>query len=279
MSTNQQSPMPGRDGAHHPGPRPYRPRKWYDWAFLIAAALGLLFFGIGEMTDIVDDPGAGGVALIAALIEIAIFALIVRFLMPVDRFPRTRIDIVSAVIWGGLIAAGIAGNLNSLGTGTLIAPFSEELTKVVGVLVVLGYSAIVVTPAGGFVIGFVIGASFEVVENIGYITGADTNGGDAVSTALARTWIGFALHPMWVAVTGAALAYALTQRSTRGWLAFAGAVIGAVILHGVWDNVAIPVVLALVYVVIVVTVVVVGFRVRRGPAAPATLLRRPVLDT
>lgn len=219
--------------------RPYRPLRWYDRVFLALVTLGLLLFILTVVPDIAAMPFGFAIAMTGLLIQVALFFAIFRIMMPPRCFPCERSDVISALLWGGLAATGAAGIVNSFGTGTIIAPFSEEFVKLLGVFFILKFGNTTVTVARGFVIGFLVGAAFEIIENFEYTVGSPEDGSaasttESMATAAYRTFIGFGIHPMLVAISGAALAYVLTRHGS--WLRMVS-VLGAVIaLHAVWDN-------------------------------------------
>lgn len=223
-------------------PRPYRPRRWYDWLFLGFVAFGILLFVLTVVPDIAETPVGLVTGLVAAIVQIAVLAAVFRFALPQSLFPRENGDLLSALLWGGAAATGLAGIVNGFGTGSVIAPFSEELIKLSGVLLVLGFGGVAATPARGFVIGFLVGAGFEIVENFEYTVGPTEDGSVAsesapLATAMYRTLVGFGIHPMLVAISGAALAYALGGRGR--WPRMLGILVLVITLHAAWDNAAV----------------------------------------
>lgn len=217
--------------------RPFRPQRWYDVAVLAILAAGGLWFCIAVIGGLIDSVPATLFGLGAGVVQALILAAVAAVALP---RVWTNADLVVAVCWGGFAATGVAGLMNSVGPVAVTAPFVEEALKLVGVFLILTTATAVTTPARGFAIGFLTGAGFEVIENVEYVLLPDEPAAapvtEAWSTIVDRTLLGFGLHAFLVAISGAALAYALTVRNSRGrWVAVGGFVTAAG-LHLLWNS-------------------------------------------
>lgn len=118
----------------------------------------------------------------------------------------------------------------------LAAPFDEDALRLVGVLGALLLVRRVLRVHDGLVLGFLVGAGFEVSENLTYLLRADDTA-QALHVALARHGVGFGLHALWTAIAGAALASFLARRggSPRRLPVPVAGILGPLLLHAVWD--------------------------------------------
>ena len=103
--------------------------------FLAGAVISLT--GLADMADV--GVAGSAIALAAAAVQATLLYVVARFALPPGVL--TRDEIVWMILWGALGATGLAGVLNSLGPSTEIAPFVEELIKLVGVVAVLTIGA------------------------------------------------------------------------------------------------------------------------------------------
>ncbi|MFV0432892.1 MAG: PrsW family glutamic-type intramembrane protease [Leucobacter sp.] len=230
--------------------QPAQPAFWVMLVCLLCCApLQLLAFadqGLSVET-------VGFVALVGAS-QLAIFWLLARAL---SRGRSRPIALrLLALAWGFAVVPVIAllanshyfGALNSLGlrslAASIAAPLDEDLLRLVGVLGVLILAARDrISAVDGVVYGLLVGAGFEVAENLIYVL--DAEGLDsAMRIALIRFGIGFGLHALWTGIAGAALSACLgrRQRGGRGgwWLILPG--IGVpMLLHALWDAPALSV--------------------------------------
>lgn len=124
----------------------------------------------------------------------------------------------------------------------LTAPWSEEIVKLLPVILLIGLAPRVMRCAfDGLIIGAISGLAFQVFEDVAYTYGsAAANFGQAeygVSTLGLRTVLGLTGHWTWSAVAGAGLIYLLGRpaESPRRWFGVA-LILSSVVLHGVWDS-------------------------------------------
>lgn len=171
-------------------------------------------------------------------------------------------SLVAALLWGGLVAAGMALLANdaifelvTVTRGVLIAqewgaaiagPTTEEIAKGVGVLLILLVSPRRPrTALDGFVIGAVVGLGFQVVENFGYTMNVaaledDPGAGPLIEMFVIRGLIaGPFSHAVYTGIVGLGLGYLVTATS-RSWLRRMSvavlAFLGAYVAHWFWNS-------------------------------------------
>ena len=119
--------------------------------------------------------------------------------------------------------------LGLFATYAIVAPLTEEFTKLVGAAVVLRG-----TQASGyahFVVGACVGLGFSVVETLGYVTAAGS----------AWPWLLLVRAPVaFVHVTGTAVtSYGLYRQRTRGGWRLVPYFVVAVLVHGAWNGLSV----------------------------------------
>lgn len=246
-------PLPGRPQVTGRG----RLRGW-----LLA---GVIVVGFGLAAVVLSVYYGATLGVVTTLLAVVLAAIPVGIVIPtflwLDRFEAepTRY-LVTAFLWGALVAALLAGLFNTgakiafqaatgrddnamLATALFSAPLVEEACK--GLLVLLiwwfrrrEFDGII----DGMVYAGVVAAGFAFTENIQYLGMAYSDGGD---TALTGTFIARCLftpfaHPMFTVLTGIGIGIAATARH-RGLkvLAPVGGYLLAVLSHGVWNLAAI----------------------------------------
>jgi hypothetical protein len=113
--------------------------------------------------------------------------------------------------------------------GAVLTPLIEELLKPVGVWL-LALTGAGLTPGAGFAAGLLSGAGFALFESLAYTSNAE----DWTFAVVAR--IGTAvMHIMTTGLVGWAIAVAWRQRQ---YLRLVGAYLAAVLLHGLWNGIA-----------------------------------------
>lgn len=238
--------------------RVFQPRNLASWIFiwyLIAGAIETFRF---------FRPGAEavGTATLGGFVLFTLYALPWLILLrSIDRWTKIPGKLVLfAFLWGGLAAPfviALPGNdaLLSLygkvvspgfaqdwGAG-LAAPFSEELGKGIGILLLLYLAPrIIQSPFDGLITGAFVGLGFQVVEDVLYVVNnslASFGGNQAssiVQIGLVRGVSGLFSHTLFSAVFGAGLVFFLGTDSTRPRRgAGLGLMLLAMALHGGWD--------------------------------------------
>jgi RsiW-degrading membrane proteinase PrsW (M82 family) len=202
-------------------------------------------------------PGASLVGMVLALIPLTVVLVTVRL---IDRWePEPRLLVVLAFAWGAVASVAIA-LLVDLGlflvfrpaqsaaqevvSALVQAPIVEELAKGLGLLLifVVGRRAFD-GPVDGVVYGALVGAGFAFTENIQYFALAISDGGvqQTTVTFFMRGILSPFAHAMFTAVTGFALGLAARRgASTRAALGpWCAGLVGAVVLHGLWNGSAV----------------------------------------
>ncbi|KRB36049.1 PrsW family intramembrane metalloprotease [Microbacterium sp. Root180] len=198
-------------------------------------------------------PAASLIGMLLALIPLAGVLLAVRI---VDRWePEPRGLVIFAVAWGAIAAVGIALGVDVLLTmvfgrattpeaeavsAIIQAPIVEEFGKGLGVYIIFLVARRAFDgPVDGIVYGALIGAGFAFTENIQYFAISFLEGGaaDTTITFFMRGILSPFAHVMFTSVTGFALGLA-ARRGSRGARAFGAwivGMIGATILHAIWN--------------------------------------------
>jgi len=198
--------------------------------------------------------------LLAVLLAAIPLAVVIPTFLWLDRYEAEPTKyLVTAFLWGALIAAVLAGLVNTsaqvvfatatdpeqaaLATAIFSAPVVEEAAK--GLLVLLvwrlrrrEFDGII----DGMVYAGIVAAGFAFTENIQYLGLAYQEGGEQVLTAvfLARCLVTPFAHPIFTVMFGIGVGVAATSRS--GLVRFVAPVAGfvlAVLLHGIWNLAAV----------------------------------------
>jgi hypothetical protein len=112
--------------------------------------------------------------------------------------------------------------------GAVIVPLIEELLKPIGVWLLAGSD---ITPRAGFVAGLLCGAGFALLENMAFASSLE----NWALLVIGRFGTGV-IHIFTAGLTGWALAFAWQQRR---YLRLGVAYLAAVLLHGLWNGLAI----------------------------------------
>lgn len=225
------------------------------WVVGGAVALGFLLAALAVAGYLRAAFGVQA-ALLGLLVALIPLTIVIPTFIWLDRFEAepTRY-LVSAFLWGALVAAIIAATINTsamavieaaatrsdatLVTAVVVAPVVEEAAKGAFVLLVWWFlrrefDGLI----DGMVYAGVVAAGFAFTENIQYLAQAWTEGGRELFTA---TFIGRGLmspfaHPMFTVLTGIGIGIASHSRSI---LTKIGApVLGyllAVLSHSLWN--------------------------------------------
>ncbi|MDF2895530.1 MAG: putative rane protein [Rhodococcus erythropolis] len=237
----------------------YQPRNAAFWVYLALVVSGAFkFFSL-----LSSSAGAYGEAIALSLVLFGVYgAIFWWFTQHIDRYARQPVKlIVVAFLWGSFAATWVmAANANDAilslyaktfgqawasdwGPG-LTAPFTEEIAKGIGLLLLIALaSRLVRTAFDGFILGAFIGLGFQIFEDVLYALnsaasqfGADPVGA-AMPTIILRMVFGVAAHTLYSAIFGAGLVYLLgrpaePRRVGRGLALMAT----AMLLHGLWDS-------------------------------------------
>ncbi|MFD6512716.1 PrsW family intramembrane metalloprotease [Rhodococcus sp. NPDC060176] len=237
----------------------YQPRNAAFWVYLLLVVSGA--FKLFSMLSASAPAYGDAIALSIALFGVY-GAVFWWFTHHIDRYARQPVKlIVVAFFWGSFAATWVmAANANDAilalyaktfgqawasdwGAG-LTAPFTEEIAKGVGLLLLISLaSRLVRTAFDGFILGAFIGLGFQIFEDILYALnsaasqfGANPVGAE-MSTIVLRMVFGVAAHTLYSAIFCTGLVYLLgrpaePRRVGRGLALMAS----AMLLHGLWDS-------------------------------------------
>lgn len=227
----------------------WQPRQPVFWLFLALLALSIFLTAL-QLAALFSGVQGLLAALVLGGMQMALLALIARALPKLKRRQPASLRLV-ALAWGGLVACSFAAQANTAAAelydkiglssfaASLSAPINEDLLRLLGVLIVLSLAQSQgrLTVMDGVVYGFLVGAGFEIVENLFYALHS-SDFAATVSTGLMRLLVGFGLHALWTTVSGAGLAYCLSRRqiglSARWWVIVPCALV-PMLLHAAWD--------------------------------------------
>lgn len=222
---------------------------------VLASTLGL----VATLLFLLRDSGPTNAGLYA-LIALLPLTLVGWTLLRADRLaPLPTRYLLIAILWGGGVATAVAGVVNSalysdfilyLGDVTAsqtlaavaVAPFSEEIMKGCGVVLVLLISRkYVVSVTNGVAVGGLVGAGFAFTENLIYFAEAHASGTTMLGvTVFGRAVMSPFVHPMATSLTGLGVAAALVKAPGLWSFIWRPAVgfIGAMGLHALWNGIA-----------------------------------------
>ena len=238
---------------------PVQPRNASFWVLAPAVAVGLLIF----VQRIASDAQYYGKALVVSSVYFTFYgALFWWFTQRIDRYSSIPWRLViTGFAWGGFAATFLMGERANLAVleiymklfgqawvarwgPALTAPFTEEIAKGVGLLLLVGLGGrFVRTAFDGFILGAFIGLGFQILEDIAYMSeafgsafGADPlqNG---MQTLVVRSASGFTAHILYSSVFCAGLTYLIgrsrePRRVGRGLLLM----FLPMLAHGLWDG-------------------------------------------
>ena len=233
-------------------PRAGRSAPLWLFALLIVFALGLAAYLVTFL-----GVAASIVGMVLAIIPLAGVLFAIRL---VDRWePEPRGLVIAAVAWGAVAAVSLAllvdivlapvlgvfpSSAADAFSSVVQAPIVEEVAKGLGVLLIfiVGRRAFD-GPVDGVVYGALVGAGFAFTENILYFATSLIEGGvgEVGFTFVLRGILSPFAHVMFTAVTGYALGRAARAGVSTGQALgpWAGGLIGAVVLHALWNGSAV----------------------------------------
>lgn len=252
-------PRPGQPAlipppAVSPAPLPVVPRDGRRASIWIIGVLIVLLVGLAAYFLTFLGAAASLIGMVLALLPLAIVLFAVRV---IDRWePEPRSLIVLALGWGAIAAVGIAllvdlaltvvfGAGQSLAaeffSAVVQAPIVEETAKGLGVLLIFASARRAFDgPVDGVVYGALVGAGFAFTENIQYFAISLIEGGveQTSVTFFVRGILSPFAHTMFTSVTGFALGLA-ARNGLRAGAAFGpwlGGLVGAIVLHALWNG-------------------------------------------
>ena len=193
---------------------------------------------------------ASFIGLVLAAIPFVIVWVAMRY---IDRWePEPRRLLIFATAWGAIAAVVIAPGVDLLVTlvtgglppafsSVVQAPIVEEIAKGLGVLLIFAFARRAFDgPVDGIVYGALIGAGFALTENVQYFAISYLEGGpgQVASTFFLRAVLSPFAHVMFTCLTGFAFGLAARRGLSTGAALRYGipGVIGAIVLHGLWNG-------------------------------------------
>ncbi len=255
------TPGPGLDPRAVIEGRPSgRPRPGLIIGIAAGLACALIVLAIDLLQSIASAGHSAVPFLIALPLALLPVPLLVALILLLDRLePEPRGNLVLCFVWGAGVAALLAAIINTAGllfitqpdlgqsngefiSATLGAPVVEETLKGAVLFWLLWRRREEFDgPTDGIMYAAMVGLGFAMMENIGYYIGAlvrpEVGGAQLLgSTFVFRGLLSPFSHPAFTSLTGIGVAYAATHRR-GGWAAVAG-LIGAMLLHGLWNGLA-----------------------------------------
>jgi len=197
----------------------------------------VLFWG-GQAYSIINS----NLVYFIASYSVAIVYLIIIYRS--DKYEKEPFKFVLFVFVWGVFCGVIAAPLNdligplfqaSLGNASLIAPFTEEPLKAVGLYYLLTRKRFrdeFNTPLDGIVYGFAAGMGFFAMENFIYFLDPQIGGESLLIMRSLLVWG----HGVWVATTGLWLAIAKVQRGYLKKTDLIPGLVVATMLHFLWNG-------------------------------------------
>ncbi len=214
--------------------------------------IGVGLWGIVTMLNIVSSEGGAGATVFAGILAFVPLLVVLGAVHWIDRWePEPKATLAFAFVWGAGVATlvslffnsilaeilGVSGidSTSQLAVSVAIgAPFVEELTKGLGVLLIfLVQRRRFDGPVDGVVYGAVMAAGFAFVENILYfVQYSDQIGGVFLGRAIMSPFA----HVIFTAMTGLMLGVAARSQSRHAWLGyFPLGLTLAMLLHALWN--------------------------------------------
>jgi protease PrsW len=253
------TPRPGLDPRAVIEGRPTgRPRAGVIIGIVAGLACALIVLGVDVLQSVDSYRHSVVPFLIALPLALLPIPLLVFLVLLLDRLePEPRGNLVFTFAWGAGIAALLAAIINTAGllfitqpdlgkssgeyiSATFGAPLVEETLKgLVLVWLLWRRRQEFDGPTDGIIYAAMVGLGFAMMENIGYYIDAlvrpELGGAQLLGvTFVFRGLLSPFAHPAFTAMTGIGAAYAATHR--RGWWALPAGLLGAMILHGLWNG-------------------------------------------
>src|SRR6185503_19506095 len=238
-----------------------QPRQAAFWLFLVMLVIGGMSFLDEQLTFV----NVSTTAWLVGLLLLALYAVPVYWLInTLDLFEREpRSLLIGALLWGGIVATFLAGNINTewgqiiqkvFGPefardwkSALVGPGVEELVKFLGVVVIYLIARHEFDDVlDGFVYGALIGLGFTVSEDMYYFFARFV--GQAGAGELGGLFEGFFVrvivggpysHVLLTGLTGMGLAYYVTRPDVakqRRVLVAVGLYAAGVLAHFIWNS-------------------------------------------
>ena len=253
------TPPPGLDPrAIIEGRPPGRRRAGLIIGIVIALLCALIALGVDLVQSVGSSDHSVAPFLTAVLLALLPVPLLVSIVLLIDRMePEPRSHLVFAFVWGAGIAALLALIINTAGlifitqpdlgkstgeyvSATFGAPVVEETLKGSALLWLLWRRRHEIDgPTDGIIYAAMVGLGFAMMENVGYYIDAlvrpQVGGAELLGvTFVFRGLLSPFAHPVFTSMTGIGAAYAATHR--RGGWAIGLGLLGAMLLHGLWNG-------------------------------------------
>lgn len=256
----------------------------------VGMILGMTMSGLCAVTALAIDAMLGGAGFwVGVGLAIVPIPVLIALALTLDRLePEPPRALVFSFMWGAGVAVLGALVLNTAGllyvtvpvfgeteghfvSATFGAPIIEETLKGAVLFGLLWFRRNEIDGfADGIIYAAMVGLGFAMMENVTYYMRAFEDGGAQQLQAvfILRGLIAPLSHPLFTAMTGLGVAYAATHRRGQVIAPLAG-LLGAMILHGLWNGAASLGLggLGVVYLLdfcILVTLIVIVFVERRG---------------
>ncbi len=230
-------------------------RRPLFWVLVAALPVGLIAC-LYLSPSLFDPTPEWALGLLLATAQ-TLLALLIVFLLDTRRSIGLLFGAL-AFAWGVLVSTPLAMFVNTAwisaltkaGLGTvsaaMVAPIDEELAKAIGALLVLALLLPRrVGPLQGLIIGFLVGAGFEIAENFSYALNAASAAershvlSTVIDTFVLRSTEGLLLHALWTGVIaagiGAAVGASTAKARSVALLTTAGLLLSAMLFHALWD--------------------------------------------
>lgn len=233
-------------------------RSLVFWSMVALSAYGLVHITPLLSRTALVYPTAG---MLAALLWAAYGLVLAVVIYKLELFERrSPLTMFGAFVWGAVVVSGIGviaapaahelvakllpESLAADWTAAFAAPLVEEPLKMLGVVALaLIPGARINSAVDGLFFGLIVGLGFEVTESFMYTTAASTSDAGSLSlvvlTFLLRGVVGGLWnHPTFTAITGAGVGYFFGSAASlaKRTLVMVGSLIGAIILHGIFDS-------------------------------------------
>ncbi|CAA9398654.1 MAG: putative membrane protein [uncultured Nocardioides sp.] len=231
----------------------HRPRR-DSVAFTVVVGTLVLVGGLA-MALVIALSGAPGTLALAALLAAVPVGPLIGCFMWLDRYePEPRSLLLAGLLWGAFVATaaalvfqgiGVAGGASERDSLSVVAPFTEEVTKGAFLVLLLWWRRHELDGVlDGIVYAGMVGIGFAFTENILYLAaayggtdGLGSGGAEALTGVfVVRCLISPFAHPLFTAFIGIGVGLAISSRTAAVRLVapLAGLVV-AVLLHGTWN--------------------------------------------
>ncbi|WP_084104608.1 PrsW family intramembrane metalloprotease [Demequina sp. NBRC 110056] len=227
------------------------PFVWVSGILTFVGAIGLLPVMLGAL--LASPVGFATAMVLWSLYGWALFLLVRRIFRARER-PRG--PAIAAVVWGGIIVAGVGTWVTNAAHAlvsdvvsddgwaqAIAAGLSEEPLKLIAVAVLASIPATRMTEPLDFVYyGLLVGLGFAVTESILYSSEAAASGNPILVVILMLVLRGVISglwsHPTYTGISSAGLGYAMRGKGSPAvrWLVAAGALVLVIALHAFFDS-------------------------------------------